>query len=428
MIREKKRAIHRKISLGLTLAIAFVIPVSKGLLPVLIVLLALNWLIEGEYIRTVPLLFREKPRLLMLSFSALYLLYLAGLIHTSNFQYAREDLEVKLSIFIFPLIFATSAFPLFSKKETGMILRSFAAGCIAGSLIFLGRAAYEALVLHKAGAFYYTNLAWNFHPSYYAMYIAFAISNIIFFFAVRKSVTGSLKVALHILILLFFTLMIVLLSSKAGLLLWLSVIGFYAVILVFKFKRWVYGPAFLALALAAFAILLLSFPNAATRVSQAKQDMTSSDAFESSARSTGDRVLIWRASKEVIRRNLIVGVGTGDVRDELMVEYRNENVITIFKHYLNAHNQYIQTFIALGISGLLLLVAMMLVPAFFSFRRENYMYFAFLFLVAISMFVESMLERQEGVVFYVFFNTLLFSSAIADPEQHSRFWLNHNDG
>jgi len=226
---------------------------------------------------------------------------------------------------------------------------------------------------------------------------------------------------LHILILLFFTLMIVLLSSKAGLLLWLSVIGFYTVILVFKCKRWVSGLTFLALAMTVFVILLLSFPNAATRVSQAKQDMTSSDAFESSARSTGDRVLIWRASKEVVERNFLIGVGTGDVRDELMTEYKKENVITIFKHYLNAHNQYIQTFIALGICGLLLLVAMMAVPAIFSFRRENYIYFAFLFIVAISMFVESMLERQEGVVFYVFFNTLLFSSAIADPDQHAWF-------
>jgi len=421
MIRENKRAIHRKISLGLTLAIAFVIPVSKGLLPLLIVLLALNWLIEGEYISTIPLLFKERPRFLMLSFSAVYLLYLTGLFHTSNFQYAREDLEVKLSILVFPLIFATSAFPLFSKKETGIILRFFAAGCIAGCLIFLGRATYEALVLHKAGAFYYTGLAWNFHPSYYAMYIAFAVSNIIFFFAVKQEVAGSLKVALHILILLFFTLMIVLLSSKAGLLLWLSVIGFYTVILVFKCKRWVSGLTFLALAMTVFVILLLSFPNAATRVSQAKQDMTSSDAFESSARSTGDRVLIWRASKEVVERNFLIGVGTGDVRDELMTEYKKENVITIFKHYLNAHNQYIQTFIALGICGLLLLVAMMAVPAIFSFRRENYIYFAFLFIVAISMFVESMLERQEGVVFYVFFNTLLFSSAIADPDQHAWF-------
>ena len=86
------------------------------------------------------------------------------------------------------------------------------------------------------------------------------------------------------------------------------------------------------------------------------------------------------------------------------------------KHYFNAHDQYVQTLIALGIAGLLLLITMIVAPAIFSVKREYYIYFAFLFIFGISMFFESMFERQEGVVFYAFFNALLFSTARNSPD------------
>ncbi|MCX6268082.1 MAG: O-antigen ligase family protein [Bacteroidetes bacterium] len=409
---------HRKIFLALLFAIAFTIPLSKVVLPWLIVLLALNWLIEGEYLKTFPLIFKERTRFFIFSFSFLYILYLIGLIHTTNFQYAGEDLGMKLSILLFPLIFATSRFPILGKKETGVILRVFAAGCIAGSLIFLGRACYHTFFLHQSGAFYYTSLAWNFHPSYYALYLTFAVSNILWFFLVAQSVKGFLKTAMHVLILLFFTLMIVLLSSKSGLLIWLAVVGFYVAILAFRYKRWLTVAVFLPSALIAFFLFMVIFPSASGRVSQAKQDLASADTAQNASRSTNERVLIWKSSQEIIKQNGIFGVGTGDVRDELMAEYQRREVMGVLKHYLNAHNQYVQTFIALGIIGLLLLVTMIVMPAIYSIKKEHYLYFAFLFMTGISMFFESMFERQEGVVFYAFFNTLLFASAFAlnEPE------------
>jgi O-antigen ligase len=398
------------------MAIAFAIPVWKELLPLMIILLVLNWLVAGEYIKTVPLIFKEKQRTLIFSFSFLYFLYLIGLIHTTNFQYAREDLELKLSMLIFPLIFATSEIPAFSAKETGLVLRSFGAGCIAGSLILIGRAVYQSVFIHEAGAFYYTSLGWNFHPSYYAMYLVFALSNIIYFVFIRKSVHGFPNMAMHIAILLFFTLMVVLLSSKAGLLVWLSVVGFYIAILIFKYKRWHAGMGFGAVAVAVFILFLIVFPTAAGRISQAKQDIASADTTVNAGRSTGDRVLIWKSSKEIIRQNFLFGVGTGDIRDKLTEEYNKSDAMGALKHYLNAHNQYVQTLIAIGLAGLLVLLTMIIAPAILALKRENYLYFAFLFIFGISMFFESMFERQEGVVFYLFFNTLLFSMGGVDPD------------
>jgi O-antigen ligase len=417
VIKQKSReATHRKIFVGLTLALAFAIPAWKNVLPWIIALLLLNWLIEGKYVKTFPLVFREKTRLLTFSFSLLFFIYLAGLVHTENFRYAGEDLLLKLSILVFPMIYATSTLPLFTRKEAGMILRAFGAGCIVGSAVLLARAFYQSAIGEQPGAFYYTSLGWNFHPSYYAMYLAFAMSNILCFFILYRQVNGLLNVVIHILILLLFTVMIVLLSSKAGLMIWISTVCIYAGILIFKYRRWVSSMVFTAIAFSVFVILLLVFPTAIGRVSQAKDDMAATDSTVNSGRSTNDRVLIWKSSKEIIRQNYLFGVGTGDVRDELTESYKRNDVLAVMKHYLNAHNQYVQTLIAVGLPGLIVLISMILFPAIFSIRRANYIYFAFLFIAGASMFFESMFERQEGVVFYAFFNTFLLSLADEVPE------------
>jgi O-antigen ligase len=251
------------------------------------------------------------------------------------------------------------------------------------------------------------------------MYLAFAVSNIICFLLIRQTVTGVAKVTFHIILLLFFSMMIVLLSSKAGLLIWGCVIFFYSILLIFRRKEWLKGFIFAAIAVTTFSLLLMAFPHALGRVSQAKQDMASVESAEKSGRSTGDRVLIWKASKEIVRQNFLFGVGTGDVRDKLMEEYQKSDAITAMKNYLNAHDQYMQTFIALGIPGLLLLVYMIVAPAVLCIKRANYIFFAFLFITGFNMFFESMFERQEGVVFFMFFSTLLLASfpGLQEPEE-----------
>ena len=410
-----RKNIRDKIFLFLMYAIVFFMPVYGRLLPLLIGLLFLNWLTTARYLKAVRLIFIEKRRFFLFSFSFLYVFYLAGLVNTSNFHYAGEDLMTKLSILLFPLIFATSDVPISGGRDQWMIIKVFAAGCIAGSLVLLGRALYNSVVLHQAGAFYYTSLSWTFHPGYYAMYLSFAMSNILFFMLIRQSVRGYVQIAGHILILVFLTLMIVLLSSKAGLLLWISVVVFYTGIMMFRYKRWLGATAFAAIAAIVFLVLILAFPKAAGRVSQASKEIRMQYPQGDQGQSTGERLAIWKASEEIIRRNLAFGVGTGDVKDALMEQYKADSLEKVRTLKLNAHNQYLQTLITLGIFGLTLLAGLFVVPGISAFRKEYYIYFAFLFITGISMFFESMLERQAGVVFYALFNALLYSLYPSDP-------------
>jgi len=103
-------------------------------------------------------------------------------------------------------------------------------------------------------------------------------------------------------------------------------------------------------------------------------------------------------------------VGTGDVEDALVKKYQEKGISMAAEQRLNAHNQYIQTYLAIGLPGFLILALMLFLPAWQAFRRYNLVYFLFLSIMAFNFIFESMLEAQSGVVFYAFFNVFLFAT------------------
>ena len=405
---------HDRIFPGLLYAIAFFIPVWKVPVPWLIVLMVLERIVRGGAVQGFRIAWRDPSRRLLLGFTALYLFYLAGLLWTENFEYAADDLTVKLSLLLFPMVFAVTDWSVYSSKQKWLTLKVFATGCITGALILLGRALWMKITLDHPTSFYYTDLSWSFHPGYLALYYSFVISNILYYLLIKRSVQGRSAVAGHLAILIFMTLMIVLLSSKAGLLAWLAVIFIYTSVIFLVQKKFLTGIVFLGVSLAVFGILLTLFPNALGRVSQARQDMTTRKEIQDEERSTGERMGVWKAAARVIGRNFLIGTGTGDVKDALLEQYRADHLDMVVKKRLNAHNQFIQTFATLGITGLAVMLALLIVPAWQSLKKGRWIYLAFIAVTAVSWLFESMLETQAGVVFYAFFNAFLFAAYTSD--------------
>ena len=97
----------------------------------------------------------------------------------------------------------------------------------------------------------------------------------------------------------------------------------------------------------------------------------------------------------------------GDIKDELLKSYATHQFTYGLERKLNSHNQFLQTWLCLGIAGILCLVGLLLLPLRKSgFRTEN----AFLFLaviITLNAMTESILEVQKGVFFLSFFYSLL---------------------
>jgi O-antigen ligase len=111
---------------------------------------------------------------------------------------------------------------------------------------------------------------------------------------------------------------------------------------------------------------------------------------------------------EIIREHPLSGVGTGDVKDALLEKYNEKGMTDAFSHRLNAHNQFLQTGIAIGIAGMTVLIGMFILALIYAIKNRNIVYLLFLGINAVNFLFESILETQNGVVFYAFFNAFLF--------------------
>jgi hypothetical protein len=64
----------------------------------------------------------------------------------------------------------------------------------------------------------------------------------------------------------------------------------------------------------------------------------------------------------------------------------------------------------LGLPGIATLLLMLILPMIAAFRNRYFLYFVFLLLFSLNILSESMFEIQAGVIWYAFFNIVLFSA------------------
>lgn len=388
---------HIKAHYYLALIIALCLPVAR-LTPVFIALMFLNWLIEGDFKNKFQIIAKNKLALLFILF---YVMHLIGLIYTGNIDSGLFDLQVKLSLFIFPLLLASR--PL-NKEQIRIIFIAFIAGGILSSFIMLSRAIYTYTIFGENN-FFYQAFSFLIHPSYLSMYfnlcIAWLLLNIL---GPMKGLKPSKPIS--ILIILFFSFIIVLLSSKMGLLIMvMQYVGFTIWFIIIS-KRYVLGTAGLALiALSAFSLVHF-VPEIGDRVNNAIAAMSNSTINQAEAESTAVRMLIWKAANQVITDNFFIGAGTGDSRDVLVQEYEKRGMTGALEHKLNAHNEFYQVFVSIGLIGFLIFILSLLIPLFSAFKTKNAIYILFLLMLILNFIPESMFETQAGVMFYAFFNSL----------------------
>ncbi|MCK4679165.1 MAG: O-antigen ligase family protein [Bacteroidales bacterium] len=408
--RSKFTNVRDCLTLSLFLILAFVMPLHDRLVVFVIAMILINWLIDKRLPKKIKNIFQSPVRRLLLSFSFIYLLYWIGLFYSDNRDYGFFDLEVKMSLLIFPLIFATIDDRIFKDKKIFFLFYSFIAGCIVSTFIFLFYSTISFLESNALSAFYYKNLSLSHHPSYFSMYLNLSIAFLLFFLIEKKiQLSGWLKVTAGILILYFF-IIIILLSSKAGILSLLMVLFISTgYLLVFK-KRYLAGAVLIVLITASFIGSFYIFTNTTNRFLEAKESVVSEGAIENDTKeSSGERILVWKSTIDIIRHNFLFGVGTGDVKDQLLKKYKEENIVLAMKLKLNAHNQYLQTFLSIGVIGFWVLALYILLPMINAMKNRNLLYFLFLAIIGFNFLFESMLERQAGVVFYAFFNAYLFA-------------------
>jgi len=120
------------------------------------------------------------------------------------------------------------------------------------------------------------------------------------------------------------------------------------------------------------------------------------------------RILIWSATTKVALKNLPFGVGTGDIKDELQKQYFEEGYNEPYEEHHNAHCQFLQVFATLGIIGIAAFLLIIFLPFQKGFTKKNILFLVFGIIISINFLVESMFEKQAGMMFFCFFFSFMF--------------------
>ena len=126
-----------------------------------------------------------------------------------------------------------------------------------------------------------------------------------------------------------------------------------------------------------------------------------------SGHSLTQRLEFLKAGWHIFERNPLIGVGTGDLKDEFIKEYETGNSKLDKAFQKRTHNQFATFFITYGILGASLILVLLLISIRMNTLRTSLYFLSFMIVFVVSCLNEDTLETQAGVSFFAFFFSLL---------------------
>lgn len=331
----------------------------------------------------------------------LFYWYLIGMTFSENLSYGWKDIESKLSFFLFPLMF------LFTFRSwDDRIVNKAKEGLIAGVIISMILSFGRALICKMNGGeicFRNDQFGFNMHSTYLSvMYLMSVIFVMERKWSIAKEKWIKLIYLLLVLIAIYFMRSLSSFMAAAAL-----IAGSYIWWIV-KYKKWKYLLFIPVLgllswiAISKLPVISGELKNTYNTVQEYRNDP---DEFIRKKvkwnESNTVRIVVWNFSSDIIAENPM-GVGTGDVKDRLFREYRAHGYDLFAEKGLNAHNQFFQTGIAIGLGAVFLLLFIILSPLVLNIKKLDPTFTAFVILVFMTCLFESYLERQAGIIFFSF--------------------------
>jgi len=385
----------------------FLMPFPRGwsLYPLGITLFLglMAWLTDFRYYIK---LFKHKL-IILAPLISYFIIHAAGLIFNNNLANVTDKLMFLLvPVFGFPVFVRYCFF-----RNINLILKGFIFGILFVCLLEFTYALWQGISFdngsfiftddedHLLSGFLHEQLSLFEHPTYLSIKVLFVV--VIIF---------TMKQELHFSKIFVFITTVLLLAFLYSL---SSLTGFILMAILFtvflykflKLKRIHY------LLLVILPVIIFTTYKISSVNERLNQKLSASwnryKNGETDLRNIDPRFLEWLTTINLIQEKPIFGYGLNS-RDILANEYSQNGYDYEASLRLNSHNQFLETQLAFGIPGTLILLWMLLKPLI---RRKNTwnqsLIIPFLIIVGISMLFESILVRQWGIMFFVLFYCIL---------------------
>jgi O-antigen ligase len=333
---------------------------------------------------------------------ALYLLFSLTLFWTVDDDQTKKGVDRTVVLLLIPIAF--NFVPKFTLKSFNLILRLFTGANVLFGLFFLVSASIRYFRTSSLSAFTYHELVSDLNLNAIYVSVMFAISLFYVLSTKGKKIKDILKI-------IFFSILIILLSSKT--ILTVLILGCLVYLFYFKVSK------VKLVAIIIIGALIFGFASKKTleRILFEKEtkvkEVWTENQFGQVYLWTGTsiRLLQLRILKEQIEEEQIFwkGFGLFASKDNIKKRHQEFNTYPGFHSY-NYHNQYAQIFSETGIFGLALLLSMLGVLFVGAIKSKNFLFLMFSITVAIVFFTESLLWRQSGlflfIILYCLFNRI----------------------
>ncbi|MDR0206862.1 MAG: O-antigen ligase family protein [Bacteroidales bacterium] len=368
------------------------IPFTSFLYFLITPLLLIFWIIEGDWNNKWKRLNEDSTLLITAAFVLFWFMNVVGLLYSNDLIKGLMRTIDKLPFLVYPLLFFTSDKSYFTKEKFHLLFRVFLYSTSLMLIICWCNALTQSILTGKTYHLYYIYFSNLFgHPSYCALKVSIAFCIAFCFF-------NSTKKWIYLSMMIFFGISIYFFQSRTGTFVFLLTLFLTLCYYLCTHKKnypYIIG-IFIITALFALALVKF-FPGRMDSYIKGTylKEKDKFDILES-------RSEIWTACFKIAIENKFTGIGSGYD----YIGYLDENEKELFgenKLFLNAHNQYLQTFLDHGVFGLLILFFLIIYSFYLAVKTKNYLLFMLLLALTINIIFESMLERSNGIFTFCLF-------------------------
>ncbi len=319
-----------------------------------------------------------------------YLMHVVGMVYSENISFGSMDLGMKASFAIFPVFF----FLFQPKFKFSILYKSFIIGAITSIVLCFYLSYLDYLEIKGYWHFQESYLSHFMHRSYWATYLVLA-----FIFSVYLVLKKQIKIVPGLILALIFFIVVFITGSKAGII--LVLISTISILIYFArvYNRMKWTLLFGVLAVLILSTTLHYFPSVKNRIERSYRYATGELTIKADkTESTASRLQVWESALQLIEEKPFLGYGTGDVKDELKQKYIENEYLGVAEKNMNAHNQFLNSWVALGLFGFVFLLISFLVPFVFPSSDSSFVQRLTIFVLFASLLVESFLETQAGII------------------------------
>ena len=355
-----------------------------------IILLIISWLLYNSIQEKYENL--KKNFITFLIISSIFWMSLIGLIYTQDFNEGIKNIQKNLPFVIFPLVLFSVPFKHTNRQ---LLLKYFSYSVIIASLFALTKAFY--FKINNLGDFFYFDQLKRLlekHTTYFALFIVIAAA----YFTDELLKKNSRQKWHNLIPITCLLLMLYLLSVRISIIAVICAVLILSICYNSKISNNKFGFVVLIIMIPLLFYLAPNF--------QKRFNTKTPEGVEISDIKT--RIVHWEAVlSSIYKNNIVFGAGTGDGHLTLYDQYSKHNFKAGYIYKYNAHNQFLESVLYFGLTGLLLLLLILIIVLKNSFQSKHFLGVSLVIVFLVFMFTESILQRHSGIVLFSFITSLL---------------------